>query len=289
MNALELRNVYATIGKFHLQNISLKLEKGTIMGLVGKNGAGKSTLIKTIGNDIIRDSGTILYDGQLYWEHEVEIKKKLGILYDENFINPETNAKKLLQALKLCYSDLREDFFHHYMEYFELPEKETYSKFSTGQKKKFLLILTMSLNPEILILDEPTSGIDPADRDEIITILEDFMADGTHSILFSTHITSDLDRIADSITLIDRGRILISQEKDSLLDSYVCLHALREHIPEEILRHMKGIKESAFGVTGLVKLEKNITKDYLHSIPNIKLTRPTIEELMIHMTMRNAY
>lgn len=287
MNALELRNVYATIGKFHLQNISLTLEKGTIMGLVGKNGAGKSTLIKTIGNDIIRDSGTILYDGQLYWEHEVEIKKKLGILYDEDFINTETNAQNLLKCLKPYYPDFREDFFHHYLEYFDLPEKKTYSKFSTGQKKKFLLILTMSLNPEILILDEPTSGIDPADRDEIITILENFMEDGTHSILFSTHITSDLDRIADSITLIDHGRVLLSQEKDALLDSYVCLHAAREQIPEKIFSHMKGKKENTFGITGLVKLDNGITRETLSAISGAKLTRPSIEELMIHLTMRN--
>lgn len=288
MNALELKNVYATVGKFHLQDISMSLEKGTIMGLVGKNGAGKSTLIKTIGNDIIRDKGTILYDGQLYWEHEVEIKKKLGILYDEDFINTETNAKNLLKALKPFYPDFREDFFRHYMDYFEIAEKTAYSKLSTGQKKKFLLILTMSLNPEILILDEPTSGIDPADRDEIITMLETFMEDGTHSILFSTHITSDLDRIADSITLIDHGKILISQEKDALLDSYVCLHALKAQIPAEIFEHMKGIKENAFGVTGLVKLENGITKEVLSAVPNANLTRPTIEELMIHLTMRNA-
>lgn len=289
MNALELKNVNATVGNFHLNDISFSLEKGTIMGLVGKNGAGKSTLIKTIGNDIKRSSGTILYDGLFYWEHEVEIKKKLGILYDEDFINTEAKAQDIIKGIKPYYPDFREDFFHHYMKYFELDEKKAYSKFSTGQQKKLLLILTMSLNPEILILDEPTSGIDPADRDEIITILQDFMEDGNHSILFSTHITSDLDRIADSITLIDHGKILLSMETDKLLDTYVVLNALKEQIPPEILKHMVGVKDSSFGLSGLIKLEDGITMETLHAIPNASLTRPNVEELMIHLTMRNAH
>lgn len=219
--ALSLKDVNVRVNEnFQLKDISWNIPKGTICGLIGKNGAGKTTLIHTIMNLLDRRSGTILYDNMLYWENELEIKKMINCVFDDFLINKNMRIEKYVKSLQAVYENFDYEFYKKYMELFELKKDSKIKNNSLGMQKKLNILLTMACRPKILILDEPTSSLDPISRAMILDMLLEYMQDEENTVIFSTHITSDLDKIADYITLIEDGSIIFTKEKNDLIEEY---------------------------------------------------------------------
>ena len=216
MYALEINNLTVDFVRFKLDNINLNIRKGCITGLIGKNGAGKSTLIKTIMRQQNAQSGSILYDGLKFADAEEKILKSTVCVYDLPDFSLMFTPKSLVKFYKGVYPDFDMQKYNSLMEKFKLPHKLRISKYSFGMQKKLCIILALCRNAELLILDEPTSGIDPFDRNEIISLIQEYMLDENHTVIFSTHITEDLDKISDYIVMMDDGKITLAETKDDL-------------------------------------------------------------------------
>jgi ABC-2 type transport system ATP-binding protein len=217
-NILEVKNLCKNYDKFSLKNISLNLPKGTIMGLVGENGAGKSTTIKAILNLVHTSDGIIKIFGLDCKEHEMEIKEDIGIVLDEGFVSEYLNPKDINTIMKDMYKNWDEELYFKYLADFKLPEDKISKEYSSGMKMKLKIAVALAHHPKLLILDEPTSGLDPVARNDILDIFQDFIQDEEHGIFVSSHITSDLESIADYITFINNGEIVLSKTRDELLD-----------------------------------------------------------------------
>ena len=247
-NSLEIKNLCSNIDKFSLNNINFSLEKGTIMGIIGQNGAGKTTLIKTILNEIPRTSGDILFDGIPMFKNEVTVKEKIGVVFD-NLIYP-SNLKpiKIKNIIAPFYKNFDHKRFDELMKRFDLDPKKKLLAYSKGMQMKFSVVMALSHDPELIILDEPTGGLDPIARADIIDLFLELMQKEERSILFSTHITSDLEKIADYITMIHNGKILFSETKDELLDMYFLTHVDKKAMTDSIKAELIGLKETPFWI-----------------------------------------
>lgn len=217
---LEVNNLRKEFKKFTLKDISFKLEPGYIMGFIGPNGAGKSTTIKLIMNLLKLDGGEIKVFGLDHKKHEKEIKDRIGFVYDENYYYEDLTIKQMKNIVASFYSKWDDATFNDYIEQFDLDPKSKIKILSKGMKMKFSLAVALSHNADLIIMDEPTSGLDPVFRREILDILYNVIQDETKSIFFSTHITTDLEKIADYITFINKGSIVFSETKDEVLENY---------------------------------------------------------------------
>lgn len=274
-STLKTRNLTSHIGDFALGDISLEIKRGTIMGLVGRNGAGKTTFIKTILGMIPKTGGEVMFNGILLFGNEEIIKGKVGVVFDNPIYPPNLKAIKIKKLMAPLYPSFDEKKFDQLMERFELDENKKLLAYSKGMKMKFSIAMALSHNPDLLILDEPTAGLDPAARADILDLLLEFMQDDNKSILFSTHITSDLERIADYLTIIDHGKIVLSQGKEEILEEYVLVQVDKESITDALRKEIIGAKETAFGYSGLCKKEK------VTDVAGIKIARATIEDLVV--------
>ena len=273
MNALEIKNLTVDFGDFAIRNLNLDIKKGCVTGLVGRNGAGKSTLIKTIMRQQ-QATGSILYDGKKFCEHEVEILCETACVFDSPHFTLNAKPKTLKRAFAALYPAFNCEMYDELCAKFALPQDKRISKFSLGMQRKLCIIFALCQSPELLILDEPTSGIDPVDRAEIVTLLQNFMLDENHTILFSTHITEDLDKIADYIVMLDRGRVLLDEDKITLTESYRLVQA--PELTEELRAAAIGIRENAFGYTFLTRLPVEGE--------GLAVTTPTVEQIFIHLS-----
>ena len=219
-NILEIKNLSKKYKEFELKDINFSLTKGVIMGFVGENGAGKTTTIKAILNLIKKDSGEIKIFGSKLEDNEKEIKENIGILLDDSFLSEYLSPVDLNKIMKNIYKNWDEKLYFKYLKEFKLPEKSRIKDFSSGMKTKVKIIVALSHHPKLLILDEPTSGLDPVARNEVLDIFQEFMEDEENSILVSSHITSDLERVADYITFINEGKIVFVKDKNELLNSF---------------------------------------------------------------------
>ena len=280
MNGIEVNNLNVDLKGFALKNINITIPKGTVMGLIGRNGAGKSTLIKTISDGYKKESGEIRINGITCNEDRAAYFTMLSTVFDELNLNDMTKIKLLIKNAKKAYPIFDEEYFRERISFFRISEKQRLDKLSFGMKKKVQIIFALCLKPQVLILDEPTTGIDPSDREEILDMLMDFMQDENHTIMLSTHITSDLDKIADYITLIDNGEIVFSESKIDLQDKYRLIRCNEEQINESDREKLIGIKKNSFGIEALTK-DKEIA-----SKPGISSAIPTVEEIMVHFTER---
>lgn len=217
-NILEVKNLCKIYDRFSLKNISFELPKGTIMGLVGENGAGKSTTIKAILNLIPTSDGLVKIFGLDMKEKEIEIKEDIGVVLDEGFFSEYLTPTDINNILSGIYKNWSEELFFKYLEDFKLPKNKISKEFSTGMKMKLKIATALSHKPKLLILDEPTSGLDPIARQDILDIFQEFIQDDEHSVLVSSHITSDLENIADYISFINNGEIVLSKTRDELID-----------------------------------------------------------------------
>lgn len=276
-NAIEVKGLTKKRDTFFLNNVNLTVPKGYIVGLIGENGAGKSTTIKAILNLIHKDSGTIKIFGQDYQQHEKEIKQQIGVVFDDCHFPKQLTAKDLNLILKNIYSNWDTNLYHDYLNQFKLPLNKPIKDLSRGMKMKLSLATALSHRPKLLILDEPTSGLDPIVRNEILDIFLDFIQDEEHSVLISSHITSDLEKIADYITFIHEGEIVFSDSKDHLLYDYGLIKCqerdFRSIDPDDIVKY----KKNSYRYEVLIKNKRQLENKY----KSLTMDSVSIEDLML--------
>jgi len=275
MNALEIRNLTKSYPGFTLNNINLRLPSGCIMGLIGENGAGKSTTIKLILDMIHKDSGSITILGRDNEDNLTLTKEDIGVVMDEVGIPECLTVKQVGNVMKHTFRNWDDGEYARLVRKFALPENKQFKEFSRGMKMKLGIAIAMSHNSKLLILDEATSGLDPVVRDEVVEMFSDFTRDENHSILISSHIVSDLEKICDYIAFLHKGKLLLCEEKDQLLAEYGLLHCTADElqgIPSDAVRYKK---ETAYGVEAMVL--RNAVPSGIHISPI------SIEELFIFM------
>ncbi len=230
MNALEIKNVCKSFSGFYLDNINLTLPSGCIMGLIGENGAGKSTTIKLILDMLHKDSGTITILGKDNGKNISLIKEDVGIVMDEVGIPECLTTKQVAKVMKHTFRNWDEVEYIRLLQKLSLPDNKPFKDFSRGMKMKLGIAVAMSHGAKLLLLDEPTSGLDPVVRDEVVDMFYDFTRDENHSILISSHIVSDLERLCDYVAFLHKGKLLLCEEKDELLSEYGIIHCTVEQL-----------------------------------------------------------
>lgn len=281
MLALDIRNLNKKYPNFQLKDISFQLEKGYIMGFIGANGAGKTTTIKSILKMIHIDSGEVRILGKDIAEHETDLKQDIGCSFGGVDFYTRSKLKTLTDVIKKFYKNWDDNTYYNYLRRFKLDENKKVAELSAGMRVKYNLALALSHGAKLLILDEPTSGLDPAARDDLLDIFQELVMDGEISILFSTHITSDLEKCADFITFIDNGQIVASSEKNELLESYRLLNGSESQL-NQVKNKMISYKVNSFGFTGLIPSED------FDSSSDIRAATPSLEEIMIYFAKKEA-
>jgi len=278
-NALEIRDLTKTYQDFKLDHVSIELPTGYIMGFVGQNGAGKTTTIRCILNMASRDSGEVTVFGLDNITHELALKEDIGAVFDEIFLVDSWRVSQVEKIMKGFYKGWDSPLFRDFLNEFELPMDKRVRELSRGMKMKLMLSMAMCHGAKLLLLDEPTSGLDPVARDELLDILQGYIADGDKSVFFSTHITSDLERIADYITVIERGKIFYTGTKDGLLDHFRIVRGSRDEVSDELKAHFVGLATTGSGFTAMIRTaEESI-------VPASMVTEePTIDEILIHIS-----
>lgn len=232
------RNLWGgEIGQFCLSDVDLDVKKGCITGLIGRNGAGKSTLILALAGHLVWEAGTVEYDGLTWERNSREIRRKVAFVFDHTVLPERRTGRQIAEQAAAVEPWFDWEGFHRNMERMELRETMPVRHYSAGMKKIFSLILMLSRRPETLVLDEPTTGVDPISRREMLDLMQEFMEEENHSILFSTHITGDLDRIADEVAMVSGGRILFREEKEALKQKMASPDGTLPEI-EEIMEHV---------------------------------------------------
>lgn len=280
-NGIEISNLNVKISKqFALKNINLSVPKGSLIGLIGRNSAGKTSLIKTLADCYFIESGDIKISGHNFWDDRASYFRDSAFSFDKLYINEMIKIKKLIKILPKIYPYFKLDFFKEKLDFFNISHDIHVNSLSTGAKRKFSLIFAMSLDPKVLFLDEPTSGIDPVDRVEILDMLMHFLEDSEKTVLLSTHITTDLDRIADYIALMDNGEIKFNMDINTLKDTYRLVQGDNDMLDKIDRSKLIGLRKNSLGFEAL-------TDDM--SILGEKVTSriASIEEIMIHFTQRN--
>lgn len=280
-NALELTNVTKKYKDFTLDDISFALPEGCILGLVGENGAGKSTTIRLIMDAIRADSGSIFVLGCDNRSREFTAwKDEIAVVLDEACFPERMTAEQADKILGDIYSGWESGTFFHYIEKFRIPRKKKFREFSRGMKMKFSIAAALSHRARLLILDEATSGLDPIVRDEILDIFYDFTRDEKHSILISSHIVSDLEKLCDYIAFIHEGKLLFCEEKDALSEKYGVLKCSGAFLDELDADAVLGKRVTGFGAEALVERDK---------VPaGLPLERAGIEEIMVAMVKESV-
>ena len=279
-NAIEIRNLVKNYGdKFTLGEINLDIPSGIIIGLIGENGAGKTTLIKSILNIIRSDKGNIKIFEKEVKKNECEIKENIGVVLDNMFFPELLMPKDINSIMKDVYKNWDEQLFNKYLSEFKLKNNQSIKSMSKGMKKKLEIATALSHHPKLLILDEPTSGLDPVVRNEVLDIFLDFIQDEEHTILLSTHITSDLEHIADKIIFINQGKVVLDQSRDDLLDNYGILKCDVDKFDtiskDDIIAYKKNKYDCEILVNDINKIKKKY-KDFI-------VDKITLEELMVLM------
>lgn len=237
---------------FEIKDISFKLDKGYIMGFIGPNGSGKTTTIKLIMNLLKKDSGSIKVFGLDHIQHEKEIKDRIGFVYDESHFYEDMTMRQMRSIVEPFYSKWDNDTFNNYMKKFDLNPDLRIKKLSKGMKMKYSLALALSHNAELIIMDEPTSGLDPIFRREILDILYSIIQDENVSIFFSTHITTDLEKIADYVTYINDGSLVFSLSKDEVMEKYHIIKGDPDVLSQNLRNNLLGIRETKVAFEGLI-------------------------------------
>ncbi len=276
-NIIEVKNISKTLEDFQLKNISFDFKKGFIMGLIGPNGAGKSTLIRCLMDLMKINSGEIKLFGMTHLENTKDIKDKIGFVYDESYFYEDLTLERNKRIIAPFYRNWDEQAFYNYIEKFSLPLKKKVKHLSKGMKMKFAIAIALSHHPELIILDEPTSGLDPIFRRELLDILQEFIQDENKSIFYSTHITTDLEQIADYITFIHDGKLIFSEETDMILENYKLIRGPKELVDQISSSHIVGIKQTEMGFEAIMKDFK--TTD-LKLTEKLILLQPTLEDVM---------
>ena len=275
MNALEIRNLTKAYPGFTLDNLNLTLPSGCIMGLIGENGAGKSTTIKLILDMIHKDSGSITILGKDNTDGIELTKEDIGVVMDEVGIPECLTVKQVGKVMKNTFRNWDDAEYARLVQKLALPDKKQFKEFSRGMKMKMGIAIALSHNAKLLILDEATAGLDPVVRDEVVEMFSDFTRDENHSILISSHIVSDLEKLCDYVAFLHKGKLLLCEEKDQLLAEYGLIHCTAEEIQNLPAEAIKYKKENPYGVEVMVQRS---------AIPSsVNVSPISIEELFVFM------
>ena len=277
MNALEIKNISKTYKDFKLDDISFVLPCGHIMGLIGENGAGKSTIINCILDIIEKDSGSISVLGQKNDKNNVSLKENIGVVLDASDVYDNYTVKQVENIMKDVYKQWNHEVYDYYIQKFALPLNKMIKDFSRGMKMKMAITIALSHQPKLLILDEATSGLDPIMRDEILDVFMEFVQDENHAILLSSHISSDLEKIADYIAFIHEGKLILSTSKDELIYEYGLMKCRNDEFDmidkEDIIRY----RIKTYEVEILVKDREKMAKKY----PNCIVDPTKLDDIMM--------
>ena len=273
MNALEIRDLTRHLGDFTLDSLNLTLPGGCILGLIGENGAGKSTTIRLILGMLRPDGGTVTILGRNNRDNLALTKQDIGVVLDEVGIPECMTPKQVGIVMADVFTRWDTKTYEGLLERFSLPENKKFKEFSRGMKMKLGLAVALSHEAKLLILDEATSGLDPVVRDEVVSILSEFTRDESHSILISSHIVSDLEKLCDYVAFLHKGKLLLCEEKDLLLSEYGILHCKPYELPENGVLHKK---QNAYGVEAIVR--RDAVK------PGTALSPISMEELFVFMS-----
>lgn len=277
IHAIDVRNLSKQFDRFQLKNIDITLPKGSIMGFIGENGAGKTTTIKLILNQLNPDSGTIQIFGLDHRNDEKEIKNDIGVVFDESYFHDNLKPAHISKIMGRIYALWDETLFYEYLNRFKLPIDKITKDLSRGMKMKLSIATALSHHPKLLILDEATSGLDPVVRNEILDLFLEFIQNEDHSILFSSHITSDLEKVADYITFLHEGEIIFSESKDQLLYDYGLLLCGAEDFKTVDNGDIIGRRENRFGHEILVRNKEKMKRKY----KGLTIDPVTIEDIML--------
>ncbi|MBN2852540.1 MAG: ABC transporter ATP-binding protein [Clostridia bacterium] len=279
MSALTVKGLNKKYEKFELKDVTFHLDEGYIMGFIGSNGAGKTTTLKAILNMIQINGGEVHVFGQDFSQNEMILKQDIGYMLGGVDFYIKKKIKTITDVVKRFYTNWDDDVYNSYKERFNLDEDKKISELSDGMKVKYSLTLALSHNAKLFILDEPTSGLDPVARDNLLELFQELVEDGKRSILFSTHITSDLEKCADYITYINNGEIIESSTKEDLINSYRIVKGSLKSL-QEIKEPFISYKTNAFGFSGLIRT------DDLKTHEDISVEAPNLEDIMIYYAKR---
>lgn len=275
MKVVEIKNLKKEFKDFELDIDSLEIPEGAVIGLIGENGAGKTTLLKCI-LDLYKYQGDIKVFGEKIHKESFE---KIGAVIPDSFFNDTFKIKDVVDILKVAYKNFDEEVFYDCADKFKMPRDKKLSELSTGNLMKLKIISAICHQPELLIFDEPTSGLDPVIRDEIIEFLFDYMRDGDRTILFSSHILSDIEKIADYIIYIHQGRLILYDEKDSLIEKYGILKTSEENL-EKYGDFILKTRKNKYSTEALIK-NVQVFKEFY---PNEVVDKASVEDIMIFLS-----
>lgn len=281
-NVLELHNVTKNYEDFKLDEVSFEVPRGCICGFIGQNGAGKTTTIQLILDIIKKDGGSIRVFGQDMETDGAALKEKIGVVFDEMGFHEFLTAKEINGVMKNIYANWREEVFFDYLRRFSLPAKKRCGSFSRGMRMKLQIAVALSHEAELLIMDEPTSGLDPIVRNEILQIFQEYVMDENHTILLSSHITGDLERIADMVTFIDHGKIILSGDKNEILENHGLIKCKKEELDEIDKEDIVSYRQSAFCTEVLVADRTKCA----HKYGKMPMEQTSLEEIMIFYVNR---
>lgn len=281
-NAIAVNGLTKKYDGFTLDNVSFVVPKGSIMGFIGQNGAGKTTTIKALLNIFTPDGGTIEMLGMDNRAHEYEIKQHIAAVFDEIPFHENFTADMLSVMFRGLYSTWDEKTYISYLERFGLPRRKKLGKFSKGMKMKLQIAAALSHGAKLLIMDEATTGLDPVVRNEILDIFREYLQDDENSILMSSHITSDLEKIADCVTFIDKGKILLTGYKDDILDSHGVIKCTKDELAELSREDYISARVNDFGAEAMVSDRAGAKRRF----PGMIVERTTLEEIMLFYVNR---
>lgn len=276
-NVIEIKNITKDYGDFKLDNVSFNVPEGSVCGFIGQNGAGKTTTIKSILDVINVDAGEIFVFGQNIKKDSAKLREDIGVVFDEMGFHEFMTGKDINIMMKNIYKNWDENVFFEYLKKFSLPSKKPCGDFSRGMRMKLQIAVALSHNAKLLIMDEPTSGLDPIVRNDIIQIFREYVVEEDHSILLSSHITSDLEKIADEVVFINRGKIVLAGNKDEILEKHGLLKCKKSEIAEISESLIVKVEEESFGVTVLVNDRKACEKLY----PGMVIEQASLEDIML--------
>ncbi|MFB6467881.1 ABC transporter ATP-binding protein [Cytobacillus sp. Hz8] len=274
---LEVNNLIKKLDNFSLDQLNFSLKEGCITGFIGVNGSGKTTTIKTILGLYPKDDGSIKFFGKEMEKNEYTIKNRIGVVLDEGYFYEEMTLKEMKSVIAPAYSNWDESVFLNYINQFNLKLNQKIATLSKGMRMKFSIAIALSHHADLLIMDEPTSGLDPLIRDELMEILLNFVEEEGKSVFFSTHITSDLDKVADILILIDKGRIIFNESKDELLERHALVKGDNNVINEYTKKLFLSLRQTAFGFEGITDKADEVRG----KMNDVIVEKPSIENVML--------
>lgn len=274
-NSIEIKNMNKTYDHFTLQNINLTIPNGAIVGLIGENGAGKTTIIKGMMDIIHTDNDGIKLLGKDYTD--VSVKKDIAVVLEECFFTETLKVKDVDILMNDFFENWDSSLFHYYLHQFDILNSTKIAALSKGMRKKLEIAAALSHHPKLMILDEPTSGLDPVVRDDILEIFRDFIQDENHSILLSSHITSDLENIADYLVFIHQGKIIFNEAKDTIMENYGIMRIEKDQLKALDSKDVIRYRMQTYSCDILVDHRRQLKTQY----PDFVIDPITIDELLI--------